>query len=371
MTMKAMVLGAGGLIGSVVAETLVRRGAFDEVVLADMRPDHIPLLEGTTKVALDVRDEVMLEEALDGSDVLVNCTTYHYGVEVLKAAIAAQVSYVDLGGLHNTPRQIEMDDAARHAEIIAVIGCGATPGLSNLLARRGMELLGGIDEVHISFASHRDLAPSAGLLDTILDEFRPGVDRYYWSDGALVDVEPFTGTRPVRFARPIGVQDVFFVPHSENHTLSRNLPGVKLVAVRGAWRNEDMELLRMLSRAGFTNDDPVMVQGTKISPLGMLRTMLLDGHQPSGRPCCFFLHIECRFEDRVIEFSVSHPIEWGARATGMMTGIPAALGAELIAKGRADGVGVRAPEAAFEPEEFLDLVAGEGISVTSEVPAGA
>lgn len=367
--MKAIVLGAAGLIGSVVAETMVRRGVFDDIILADVRPDRIPELGGAARIGVDVRDESALADALDGNDVLVNCTTYHFGVEVLKAAIAANVAYVDLGGLHNTPRQIEMDAAARRAEVIAVIGCGATPGLSNVLARRGMELLGGIDEVHISFASHRDLAPSAGLLDTILDEFRPGVDRYYWSDGSLVNVEPFSGTRGVRFDEPVGMQDVFYVPHSENHTLSQNLPGVKLVAVRGAWRTDDMDLLRTLARAGFTSEDPIEVQGTEVSPLLMLRTILLDGHEPTDRPCCFFLHVEARSGDRRVEFSVSHPLEWAARATGMMTGIPAALGAELIAKGRADGVGVRPPEAAFDPEEFLDLVAGEGITVRAEIPA--
>ena len=369
--MNAIVVGAAGLIGSVVAETIVRRGAFDQVTLADMRPDRIPSLEGTTKIAVDVRDDIMLDDALAGHDVIVNCTTYHYGVEVLKGAIAARVNYVDLGGLHNTPKQLGMDDAASQAGMIAVIGCGATPGVSNLLARRGMELLGGIDEVHISFASHRDLAPSPGLLDTILDEFRPGVDRYYWAEGQLVKVQPFSGLRAVRFERPIGVQDVFFVPHSENHTLPRNLPGVKVVAVRGAWRHDDMELLRSLSRAGFTDDKPINFQGTMVSPLAMLRQMLLEGHEPSGRPACFFLHVQCSFEGRSTSFLVSHPLEWGDRATAMMTGLPAALGAELIASGRIQGVGVRAPEAAFDPEVFLDLLAGEGVSIREEAPAAA
>jgi saccharopine dehydrogenase (NAD+, L-lysine-forming) len=174
----------------------------------------------------------------------------------------------------------------------------------------------------------------------------------------------------VRFEEPVGLQDVFYVPHSENHTLSHNLRGVKLVAVRGSWRTDDMELLRTLARAGFTSEDPITVQGTEVSPLLMLRTLLLDGHEPADRPCCFFLHVETRFEDRVVEFSVSHPLEWGPGATGMMTGIPAAVGAELIARGRADGVGVRPPEMAFDPQEFLDLVAGEGITVRAEVPAG-
>ncbi|HEX2069889.1 MAG TPA: saccharopine dehydrogenase NADP-binding domain-containing protein, partial [Actinomycetota bacterium] len=155
--MKAVALGAAGLIGREVAGTLVRRGAFDGVVLADrqrgpLRKVAADLGGGVEVRETDALDPSSLSRALKGSDVLVNCTTYHLGVRVLTAAARAGVHYVDLGGLYNTPRQLEMSDRVASAGIIAVIGCGATPGVSNVLARWGTESLDRAEKVEISFA---------------------------------------------------------------------------------------------------------------------------------------------------------------------------------------------------------------------------
>ena len=45
-----------------------------------------------------------------------------------------------------------------------------------------------------------------------------------------------------------------------------------------------------------------------------------------------------------------------------MTGIPAAIGAEMIATGRSGGPGVLPPEAAFDPADFLAALRREGLT---------
>ena len=361
--MRALVVGAAGVVGRASAHTLVARGRFDEVVLADKRVDAIPDI--AERVALDVTDADSLTHALDGMEVVLNCTTYHFGVEMLAAAIASGVGYVDLGGLHNTPRQLRLHDAAREAGITAVIGCGATPGISNVLARGAAEVLDDIREVDIAFVSYRDLAPSPGLLNTVLDEFRPDVDRYYWSDGSLVKVEPFSGETVVRFPAPVDDATVFYVPHSENHTLPRSLAGVRKVSVRGTWRPRDMALLRALAGSGMTSSAPLQVDGIRVKPLDVLRAVLIKEHQRSDEPCCFYVNVTARAAggERWAR-TAFHPLDWGPAATGMMTGIPAAIGAELVARGETPR-GVAAPDVAFPAPAFLDEITTEGIALAA------
>jgi saccharopine dehydrogenase-like NADP-dependent oxidoreductase len=54
---------------------------------------------------------------------------------------------------------------------------------------------------------------------------------------------------------------------------------------------------------------------------------------------------------------------WGKQATAKMTGIPASIGAQLLAHHEVQGIGVLAPEAAFEPTRFIAELARRGIRV--------
>ena len=236
-------------MGSETTRDLATTSDFEEITIADLNiaraqdlADELNAMTGhghVRAVQLDASDEEALVAVMRGQDVIVNTMTYHFGLLATRAAIRTGVSYVDLGGLHNTPRQLALDEEARAEGVTIVLGCGATPGVTNILARRGANDLDSVDAIHICFASHRSIAPSPGLLDTIIDEFSPEASRFYFEDGQLVEVQPFDGARTIPFQTPIGEQEVYFVPHSETHTLQRFIgKGLRRVDVRGAWRPE-------------------------------------------------------------------------------------------------------------------------------------
>lgn len=373
--MRVLVLGASGAVGREVATGLARDRTVGALILGDLRAPRALARElGGTPRRVSGSDQRSLRATMRDVDLVVNCTTYHLGLAATRAAIASGSHYLDLGGLYNTPKQMALHASARRAGVTVAIGCGATPGLSNVLARRAADRLDAVHEVHISFASHRDLAPSPGLLDTILDEFRPGVPRFTWRAGRLRPAAPFEGARRVRFPPPLGVQEVYYVPHSETYTLPRSLRGeLREVAVRGTWRPEDMRTLASLSRLGLTGDEPVRVDGARVRPLAVLRSLLLaDPPTEPGRPWAFFLHVEVtgrigRRRATIVQ-RASHPITWGRRATGRMTAVPAVIAAGLIARGEARGPGVLPPERAFEPAAFLHGVRRLGVRVGSSGP---
>ena len=376
--MRILVLGGCGAMGTEVTRDLARTSAFEEIVIADANLERAQALAeelGGGRVRsqkIDAADENLLTGQFRGFSVVANCTPYHFGMAASRAAIHARVSYLDLGGLFNTPRQLQLDEAARQAGVTLCLGCGATPGVTNLMVRRAADQMDRVEEVFIAFASFRSIAPSPGLLDTVLDEFSPGSQRFFWQEGQFVEVPLFSGTRRVRFAEPAGELEVYYVPHSETHTLPRFLgKGVRRVEVRGTWRPEIMQALRVFADYGLTGTQSVAVQGRAISSREFVRSHILQYAAQVGGDgeWAFLLHVEVhgwREGSRIrCEYRTSHPprAEWGTSATARVTGVPASIGAQKLAQAEVSRTGVLAPEACFEPLPFFAELARRGILV--------
>lgn len=379
--MKVIVLGGCGEMGSEATRDLAATSDFSEIVIADLNVAKANDLAGqlgrgrVRACQVDVGDEEGLTKLLKGFDVVANCTTYHHGLKIVRAAIAAQANYLDLGGLFNTPKQLELDEQAQAAGVTICLGCGATPGVTNLMARRGADQLDEVDAVHIAFASYRSIAPSAGLLDTVLDEFSPGSRRFYWEHGTFIEVAAFSGAKRVQFTEPVGSAEVYYVPHSETHTLPRFIgKSIKLVDVRGTWRPQLMQALRVFADIDLTGDKVVSLGGSEIESKSFLRQHILQhaADFAGAGEWAFLLNVEVvgvRNGQQVrLEYTSSHPAraEWGTAATARMTGIPASIGAQKLARGEAKRRGVVAPEVCFEPQAFFSELARRGININEK-----
>ena len=368
-------------MGSEVTRDLARTSELEEIVIADADFPKAQALADelgggrVRAIQIDVRDEDTLAKALTEFDVVANATTYHFGLIATRAAIRAKTNYLDLGGLFNTPKQLELDEEARKAGVTICLGCGATPGVTNLMTRNAADQMDQVDEVHIAFASFRSIAPSAGLLDTVLDEFSPGSHRFYWEDGNFVEVPAFSGAKTIKFSEPVGEIETYFVPHSETHTLPRLLgKGVRRVDVRGTWRPEIMRALRLFADLKLTSDQEIEFNDQRINSKSFLRQHILQTAADFGGDgeWAFLLNVEVSGEregkrTRIV-CNTSHPpnAAWGTSATARMTGIPASIGAQKLARGEAKQTGVIAPEACFEPKSFFEELAKRGIRADSE-----
>jgi lysine 6-dehydrogenase len=379
--MRIIVLGGCGAMGSEATRDLAQTSDFEEIVIADANLQRACALaaelsgDRVRAIQADASNEAALTEQLRGFDVVANCTTYHFGLIVTRAAIAAGVNYLDLGGLYNTPRQLELDEEARKAGVTVCLGCGATPGVTNLMAKNAADQLDRVDEVHIAFASFRSIAPSPGLLDTVLDEFGAGSRRFFWQEGEFIEVPAFSGAKEVRFADPVGEIETFYVPHSETHTIHRFLgKGVKLVDVRGTWRPEIMRALRVFADLGLTSDQETQINGAAISARRFVRAHILVHTADFGSDgeWAFFLNVQAlgqRDGSPVkLEYVSRHPprAEWGTNATAKMTGIPASIAAQKLARGEVQRTGVVAPEACFDPQSFFAELAKRGIVIEGQ-----
>lgn len=376
---KILVLGGCGAMGTESTRDLAKTSDFSEIRVADIDLDKAQKLcqelggGRLSALTVDVGDEQALVKLFSDVDIVLNCTSYRFGLTITQAAIRACKPMLDLGGLYNTPKQLAMSDQAKAAGATIVLGMGATPGVTNLMGKLGASRMDAVESVHVHFATYRRIAPSPGLVDTVLDEFSPSTVRFFYEDGKFVEVPPFYGEKEVVFNAPVGRTRTWVVPHSEVHAFSKSIPGVKRVDVRGTWRPETMELLKHYNEIGLLGIEPVKVDGVEVKPKALLRQLHLDHDDPSDpKEYAFLVNVEVvgkRSGAHVVAtYNLSHPprSEWDMTCTAKVTGIPASIGAQLLSKGVSQP-GVNTPENVFEPESFFRELARRKIVVDERV----
>jgi saccharopine dehydrogenase (NAD+, L-lysine-forming) len=312
---------------------------------------------------LDVGDRSAALERLLSADVLMNCTSFKLFDDVLSLATEASVDYADLIS--------EPEDRHRHAAegagITAISGLGASPGLSNVLARHAADSLDELHSVEISWISLRTVAPTPGLLDTIMWELSEDCrTRRFYTNGRHHEAQFMEGSRLVDFAAPVGRQYVYYVPHTEVTTLPRHFPTLRHCAVRGSWRPELMQDMRVLQRYGLLAD-PALAETRQA-------IWLRCGGERDDAPWMLYVNVEAvgvRDGDEVRRtYVVSHPTEWGQRGVARMTGITAAVGVQLLARHGRGTRGFVDPEEYYDPFEYLTELERRGSIVVKcdEVP---
>jgi saccharopine dehydrogenase (NAD+, L-lysine-forming) len=361
--MRIVVLGGAGAMGSAVSVDLAACSEVSELVIADVDAGRAEALaagcEGSRAraVGLDIADRSAALALLDSADVLVNCTSFVLFDAVIELAVAARVDYADL---ISEPTEAQRR-AVERAGITAISGLGASPGLTNVLVRHAADWFDELEEAHISWASFRTIAPSPGLLDTILWELSDDCpSRLYFENGRHVHAGFMEGSRLVAFAAPLGRQRVYYVPHPEVVTLPRHFPSLRSCAVRGTWRPELMEDIRVLNEYGLL--DAEAIEATKA------RIWARKGGLRDDTPWRLFVNVEVvgtrggEAWRRV--YDAGHP-DWGQDGTGKMTGICAAVGVQLLARHGRTHAGFVDPEQYYDPSEFLAELARRGtVTVT-------
>lgn len=361
--MRIVVLGGAGEVGAAVAADLAACPDVEELVVADLDRSRVEseaagLGAKASPVALDVHDRERARRVLAGADVLMNCTSFELFDRVIELAIAAEVNYADLLSEPTEEQRRRVEEAG----ITAVSGLGLTPGLSNVLVRHAAGELDELEEVHISWVSWRTIAPSPGLLDTILWELAEDcLTRQYFQNGRFHRAGFMEGSRVVEFPPPVGRHRVYFVPHTETTTLPRHFPSLRFCAVRGSWRKELMDDMRVLNKYGLLDGSARETTRARIWER--------SGGERDAAPWLLFVNVEVLgMRDGIAVrrvYDASHPLAWGQEATGRSTGVCAAVGAQLLGRHGRTSTGFVDPEAYYDPAEFLEELGKRGtVSVT-------
>jgi len=370
---RVTILGGGGAVGSIATQTLASSSVFSEIVVADINMAAArKLVEKAretklTAVELDAESPESIRKAIAGSAVVLNCVGpfYKYGPVILKTVIEAGVNYVDVcDDFDATEALLAMDEKAKKAGVSALIGMGSSPGVANVLVRFCADsLLDEVEAVDIYHAHGGEKVEGAAVVKHRIHSMKMGIPMFL--DGQFTTVKIFEDSgrsleEETEFQN-VGTYRVYAYPHPETITLPRYLKGVKRVTNLGlVLPPAYAELIKGMVRLGITNEEPVEVQGQKVIPLEFAVAFILAQRarltkeggisEPMG---CLKIVVK-GYKDgskNTYIFSMS------SRGQGMGegTGIPAAIGAIMMATGKIKEKGVLPPEACVNPMDLLEL----------------
>ena len=304
---------------------------------------------------------------MQGAAVVVNCIGpfYRFGPPILAAAIEAGVDYVDVcDDLAPTRLMLEMDDAARAAGVTALLGMGNSPGIANVFVRLcADQLLDQVETVDIMHVHGGEPEEGAAVLKHRIHAMVNPVPLFV--DGAFLEVRQLhpDGQAFVREFdfRDVGTMPVFPYPHPETITLPRAFPGLRRATNLGViFPLAYFERTQDLVRAGACSEQPLSVAGTDVVPLD-LSVALLQQQRPgfleaagvTGPAGCLAVEVGGVKDGEQHRFVFQ--LSSRAAGAGEGTGIPAAVGALLMKRGKIAGPGVVPPEAGVDPVDFLPL----------------
>ena len=317
--MRVLVVGAGAQ-GGPCASILSRDSDVSEIILGDINLNLAKRVAdriGSEKVVpkrVDASSLDSLVEAARGVDAVINLTLPRFNLNVMRAALKCGAHYVDTASgpdldLHPIDymvgKQLEMDEEWKKAGLTALISCGATPGLTNVLARYLCDELERVHEVRFRVGE----APvrKEKVVKTWNPGWSPEVALLYRSSPAVV----FEDGGYKRYPPCSGVEEYVF-PEPVGKSRPPDYVYCTVITVRG----EDEE--------------------------GGVEYRLMRGpHVPSVEER---LELFRRFGTELIEVA-----------------LPAVVGAKMCVEDRGES-GVIAPEC-LDPREFLRRMAGAGAPV--------
>jgi saccharopine dehydrogenase-like NADP-dependent oxidoreductase len=394
--MKVLVIGAGG-VGAAFAGIAQRRAVFEHVVLADVaveraqaaaarlgEPDRF---SGERVDASSRSDLVELIERV-APDAVLNACDPRFNEPIFGAAYDARVTYLDMAMTlshphperpHELPgemlgdKQLAEHEAWEAAGLLALVGIGVEPGLSDIFARHAAdELFSELDEVGVRDGADLvvegyDFAPTFSIWTTIEECLNPPL---IWErERGFYTTPPFSEPEVFNFPEGIGPVECVNVEHEEVVLIPRWVP-CRRVTFKYGLGQEFIDVLSTLHKLGLDSTEPLTVRGMQVSPRDVVAAALPDpatlGERMSGRTCAGTWVTGTGKDGRPRSTYLYHVVdnettmrEYGSQAVVWQTAINAVVAMELLDKGIWKGAGVLGPEA-FAPGPFLELLGEYG-----------
>ena len=376
--MRVLSLGGAGAVCQHATRDLAQFSDFEQIVIGDYNlaaAEALAASIGDPRVAagqVNAEDYDGLVRTFREYDVILNGLPWKYDLAVTRACIEAGVSGLDVSTEED---QWDYDATAKEKGVVFIPGVGATPGITNAMARRGADQLDEVDDIQINFAAFRCPAPSPGLLITFLWEFHPKTEsRLYYRDGEFHWAGPFEGLKQVTFPGPIGDQEVCYIPHPETRTMPRSL-GAKAVSVHGCFPPHAMRLAKAMLESGLYNEEPIVVKGMETTAFDLMFELLLQLPGSKETPLWAYgllVEVYGKKDGRNLKFTYwnRHPPqeEWGGQAAYYKNiAIPLSIGVQMIARGDVRVTGVVPPETAIDPQIFIGELARRRIEIHEKV----
>ena len=140
--MKILALGGSGGMGRFAVSSLINHEKIKKIYVADVNASSAKTFASNFDsrvegLELDITNNESLINEMSKVDIVINTTGpfFKFGLPILKAAIETTTHYFDIcDDWEPTEKMLLMNNDEKSSKITGIIGLGASPGLTNILA---------------------------------------------------------------------------------------------------------------------------------------------------------------------------------------------------------------------------------------------
>ena len=371
-----LVLGSSGMQGRIVARDLLDSGY--RVYCADLyregSEENLSQYPGTPFKFIDLRNIEEFKNFMKNvsAQVVINCVEGDWNHSVYRICLEEKRHVIDLeSDIPMTKSQISMHPDFKKAELVAITGCGSTPGINNIMLKYASRSFSEIDTIELGFAwdssVKKFVVPFS--IESVLEELTEPAPTL--ENGKLIDKIPLE-TEVIREFREIGSQKCYLVRHPEVYTFMEDYKEYKPKNIRfyASFPDHSLEVIKKFMDLGFGEKDLLSFEKIEIRPIDAISRILTRLFRPENYTEKENLWVEIsgkNKDDNIqimrMECIVSTIPGWLNAGCNIDTGFPASIIAQMILDGRISVRGSFAPDAAVPPEEFFKELKKKGISI--------
>lgn len=380
---KVLIIGTGAVATVGAQKCAQNNEVFKDIVIASRTKAKVDaLVEKCKKYKANVVGDVVDAENIPAMtaliqkhkpDVVLNLALPYQNLPIMEACIATKTHYVDTACAEVREKagfeygtQWVYHDRFKKAGVVALLGSGFDPGVTSVFCtyalKHHFDQIDTIDILDANGGNHG--YPFATNFNPEINIREVTMKGRYWEKGQYITTDPLSVKREYVLDE-IGPKNMYLMYHEEIESLAKFIPGVKRIRFFMSFGDSYLMHLRALENVGMTSVKPIMYEGRPIVPLQFLRAVLPDPATlgprtkgktnigciirgtKKGKPVNYYINNICDHEKAYAET--------GAQAIAYTTGVPAMIGAMLVATKVWSGAGVYNVEQ-FNPDPYMDLL---------------
>ena len=402
---RVLIIGCGGVASVAIQKCCQNDAVFSEICIASRTVSKCDALkakieaEGKTKTVIttaaldaDNKDAVLALIHDYKPDAVLNLALPYQDLTIMEACLEGGVHYIDTANYEPEDTddpvwraiyekrckelgftayfdyswQWAYDEKFKAAGLTALCGSGFDPGVTSVFTAYALKHY--FDEIHyidILDCNGGDHGyPFATNFNPEINLREVSANGSYWENGKWVETEPMEIKRVYDFPQ-VGQKDMYLLHHEEIESLAKNIPNVKRIRFFMTFGQSYLTHMKCLENVGMLSTTPINFNGTEIVPIQFLKALLPDpaslGPRTVGKTNigCIFTGIKDGKEKTIYIYNVCDHQECykelGSQAISYTTGVPAMIGAALVANGTWRNAGARTIEE-FDPDPFMDML---------------
>jgi lysine 6-dehydrogenase len=353
---KIVVLGCG-VVGKYMAIDLCQNSN-DRVIAVDLNREVLEQLAREHPIQIRIEDlstEEGVLRAIEDADIVIGSVPYTVGNTMLERVIRAGKNIVDVSYFMEDP--FGLDELAKAKGVTAVVDCGVSPGMSNIILGYHMQKMevsryecyvGGIPKDKNAPLGYKSPFPVLEVLEEYAESGR------VVEDGKVI-VRPMIDETMTIDLDKVGTMACLNSDGLRTLIRTTDIPHMVEMTLRYPGHLDQM---RVFKDAGFFDETPILVAGASVRPIDVSASLLtpLWKYEPGEADVTVMRLVISGTEDGspvtyTYDMYDEYDPETGALSMARTTGYTCTAVTRMVLEGLYSQKGI-------SPPEFLGLVPG-------------